>query len=106
MTMILSFSFSRHYFLSLSLLIMGGMGLVVFSAFNQTLLQLHVEDDYRGRVLSLYTMSQGLNPLGALVMGFMASEFLGTPHAIAAFCILAMILAAASGLASREIRSL
>ena len=106
MTMILAFSFSRHYFLSLLLLIMGGMGLVVFSAFNQTLLQLHVEDDYRGRVLSLYTMSQGLNPLGALVMGFVASEFLGTAHAIAAFCIVALALAAASGLASKEIRSL
>jgi MFS family permease len=106
MTMILSFSFSRHYFLSLLLLIMGGMGLVVFSTFNQTLLQLNVEDDYRGRVLSLYTMSQGLNPLGALVMGFVASEFLGTPHAIAAFCVVALILAAASGVASKEIRSL
>jgi MFS family permease len=106
MTMILSFSFSRHYFLSLSLLIMGGMGLVVFSTFNQTLLQLHVEDDYRGRVLSLYTMSQGLNPLGALVMGFVASEFLGTAHAIAAFCVVAMVLAAASGVASKEVRSL
>jgi MFS family permease len=106
MTMILSFSFSRHYFLSLSLLIMGGMGLVVFSTFNQTLLQLNVEDDYRGRVLSLYTMSQGLNPLGALVMGFVASEFLGTAHAIAAFCVVALVLAAASGVASKEIRSL
>jgi MFS family permease len=106
MTMILSFSFSRHYFLSLLLLIMGGMGLVVFSTFNQTLVQLHVEDDYRGRVLSLYTMSQGLNPLGALVMGFVASEFLGTAHAIAAFCIVALVLAAASGVASKEIRSL
>ncbi|MCJ7811647.1 MAG: MFS transporter [Dehalococcoidia bacterium] len=106
MTMILSFSFSRHYFLSLSLLIMGGMGLVVFSTFNQTLLQLHVEDDYRGRVLSLYTMAQGLNPLGALAMGFVASQFLGTAHAIAAFCIVALVLAAASGIASKEIRSL
>jgi len=106
MTMILSFSFSRYYFLSLLLLIMGGMGLVVFSTFNQTLLQLHVEDDYRGRVLSLYTMAQGLNPLGGLVMGFVASQFLGTPHAIAAFCIVALVLAAASGVASKEIRSL
>jgi len=106
MTMILCFSFSRHYFLSLSLLIMGGMGLVVFSTFNQTLLQLHVEDDYRGRVLSLYTMAQGLNPLGALAMGFVASQFLGTAHAIAAFCIVALVLAAASGIASKEIRSL
>jgi MFS family permease len=106
MTMILSFSFSRHYVLSFFLLIMGGTGLVVFSTFNQTLLQLHVEDDYRGRVLSLYTMSQGLNPFGALAMGFVASQFLGTAHTIAAFCLLALLLAAVSGVASKEIRSL
>ncbi len=84
---------------------MGGMGLVVFSTFNQTLLQLHVEDDYRGRVLSLYAMAQGLNALGALMMGFVASQFLGTAHAIAAFCVVALVLAAASGVASKEIRS-
>jgi MFS family permease len=106
MTMILSFSFSRDYTLSLFLLIMGGMGLVVFSTFNQTLLQLHVEDEYRGRVLSLYTMSMGLNPFGSLVMGFIASQFLGTPHAIAAFCVLALVLTAVSGIASKEIRNL
>ena len=106
MTMILAFSFSRDYFLSLSLLIMGGMGFVIFTTFNQTLLQLNVEDEYRGRVLSLYTMSQGLNPFGSLAMGFMASQFLGTPHAIAAFCLLALVLAALTGAASKEIRSL
>jgi MFS family permease len=106
MSMILLFSFSRDYVLSLFILIMGGTGLVVFSTFNQTLLQLHVEDEYRGRVLSLYTMCQGLNPFGSLVMGFVASQFLGTPHTIAAFCLLALLLAAASGVASREIRSL
>ena len=105
-TMILAFSFSRDYFLSLSLLIMGGMGFVIFTTFNQTLLQLNVEDEYRGRVLSLYTMSQGLNPFGSLAMGFMASQFLGTPHAIAAFCLLALVLAALTGAASKEIRSL
>ncbi len=106
MTMILAFSFSRDYFLSLSLLIMGGMGFVIFTTFNQTLLQLNVEDEYRGRVLSLYTMAQGLNPFGSLAMGFMASQFLGTPHAIAAFCLLALVLAALTGAASKEIRSL
>lgn len=106
MTMILSFSFSRDYFLSFSLLIMGGMGFVVFTTFNQTLLQLNVEDEYRGRVLSLYTMAQGLNPFGSLAMGFMASQFLGTPHAIAAFCLLALVLAALTGVASKEIRRL
>ena len=106
MTMILAFSFSRLYFLSLSLLIMGGLGFVVFSTFNQTLLQTHVEDEYRGRVLALYFMAQGLSPFGALAMGFVASEFLGTPHTIALFCGTAMVLALLGGLGSKEIRGL
>ena len=102
-SMILAFSFSRIYFLSLFLLIMAGVGLIVFLTFNQTLVQVHVEDEYRGRVLSLYTMAQGLNPLGALVMGFVASEFLGVPHTIAVFCVAAIVLALFSGLTSKEI---
>ena len=106
MTMILAFSFSRLYYLSLSLLIVAGLGLVVFTTFNQTLLQMHVEDEYRGRVLALYSLAQGLSPFGSLAMGFVASEFLGTPHTIAVFCVAAMVLALLSGLGSKEIRGL
>ncbi|MGD0764749.1 MAG: MFS transporter [Dehalococcoidia bacterium] len=102
-SMILAFSFSRVYFLSLFLLIVGGVGFITFSTFNQTLVQVHVEDEYRGRVLSLYTMAQGLNPLGSLIMGSVASEFLGIPHTIAVFCVAAIILALFSGLTSKEI---
>lgn len=105
-TMILLFSFSRTYLLSFFILIVGGTGFIVFSTFNQTLLQLNVEDEYRGRVLSLFTMSQGLNPFGSLAMGFVASQFLGPPGAIAAFCLVALALAALSGATSREIRAL
>jgi MFS family permease len=103
---VLAFSFSRHYALSLLCLIGGGMGLVVFSTFNQTLLQMHVDSDYRGRVLSLYTMSQGLNPFGSLVLGFIAEHWLGAPHAIALFCGIAIVLAFAAGVASRQVRDL
>jgi len=106
MTMILAFSFSRLYYLSLFLLIVAGLGLVVFTTFNQTLLQTHVEDEYRGRVLALYSLAQGLSPFGSLAMGFVASEFLGTPHTIAVFCVIAMVLALFSGLGSKEIRGL
>ena len=104
--MVLAFSFSRTYVLSLMALIAGGAGLVVFSTFNQTLLQLNVDPEYRGRILSLYTMSQGLNPFGTLVMGFVAEQYLGAPHAIAVFCVIALVLALLSGLASRDVRSL
>jgi hypothetical protein len=57
-------------------------------------------------VLSLYTMSQGLNPFGSLVLGFIAEQYLGAPHAIALFCVVAIILALVSGVASREVRAL
>ena len=106
MSMVLAFSFSRIYFLSLFLLIMGGIGLIVFLTFNQTLVHLHVEDEYRGRVLALYSMSQGLNPFGALAMGVVADKFLGTPHTIAVFVIVALALAVFSGLISKEVRYL
>ena len=106
MSMILAFSFSRTYVLSLVFLIFGGLGLVVFSTFNQTLLQLNVDDEYRGRVLSLYTMAQGLNPFGGLLMGFIAERYLGAPNAIAVFCGVALVLALIGGLASKDIRSL
>lgn len=106
MTMILAFSFSRIYVLSLFCLIIAGLGLVFFSTFNQTLLQLNIEDEYRGRVLSLYTMVQGLNPFGGLVMGYIAQQYVGAPNAIAIFCCVALVLAFTGGIASKDIRSL
>ena len=105
-SMILAFTFSRIYLLSLVLLIVGGIGFLAFTAYNQTLVQLHVEDDYRGRVLSLYTMSQGLNPFGALAMGYVAQNYLGVPHTIAVFVLAALVLSLFSGLLSSDVRAL
>ncbi len=104
--MILAFSFSRIYVLSLLLLIVGGVGFVTFTAFNQMLVQIHVQDELRGRVLALYMMAQGLNPFGALMMGFVADHYLGTAHTIAVFVLAALLLSLVSGLASRDVRSL
>lgn len=105
MSMILAFSFSRLVPLSFMLLVLGGMNLIVFNTFNQTLLQLHVDDEYRSRVLSLFTMVQGLNPFGSLVMGSLA-EAIGTPHAIGSMAAAALIVAFFAGAGSRRIRSL
>ncbi len=105
MAMILAFSFSRIFALSFLLLVMGGMNLVVFNTFNQSLLQLHVDDEYRARVLSLFTMVQGLNPLGSLAMGALA-EWAGTPHAIAMMAAAAIAVAFFAGVGSRRIREL
>lgn len=105
MVMVLAFSFSRIYWLSFLLLVMGGMNLVVFSTFNQSLLQLNLDDEYRGRVLSLFTMVQGLNPFGSLFMGALA-EATSTPTAIGVFSSVAIVCAFFAGVGSRQMREL
>ena len=50
------------------------MGLLsaVQQILNNTLSQVHVDDQYRGRVTSLYFQTWGLTPLGGLVIGALA----------------------------------
>ena len=54
----------------------------------------------------MVSMSQRLNPLGGLMMGFAAQHYLGAPHAIALFTSIALVLAFLSGLASKDVRGL
>lgn len=49
----------------------GGGGALVMVASN-TLLQASVDDDKRGRVMSLFTMGQSLYPVGSLAIGALA----------------------------------
>jgi MFS family permease len=58
---------------------------------SQALAQLLVDDDYRGRVLSLWTMlAMGAPALGALTMGWMADRFSFSP-VLAVFAVLALV---------------
>lgn len=63
-------------------LFIAGFGLLAQFAMMNTLIQSHVEDRYRGRVMSIYTiMFLGLAPLGNLEVGFLSEHF-GTAFAI------------------------
>ena len=44
-------------------------------ALSQALIMEQVDDEYQGRVISLYTMSFGLMPLGILPAGFAVDRF-------------------------------
>lgn len=90
-------AFSQSRFLPLSLFIMLFIGLGTFlqvSASN-TFLQTVVEDDKRGRLMSLYTMSfLGILPLGHLLGGFLANR-IGAPNTLiidGVVCLLASML--------------
>jgi len=69
-----AFALSHHLWLSLALLLLAGFGMMVQMASCNTVLQTVVEDDKRGRVMGLYTVSfLGIAPFGSLAAGAMAS---------------------------------
>ena len=61
---------------------LAGLGMIRFTATTNTLLQLLVADDYRGRVMGLHTvMFMGMAPVGSLILGAIA-EPLGVRAAL------------------------
>jgi MFS family permease len=71
----ISFSLSHALWLSLSFLLFTGFGMMVHMASSNTILQTMVDDDKRGRVMSLYTMAfMGMAPFGSLVGGSLAGR--------------------------------
>ena len=77
---ILGFSFSRIEWVSFICMAMTGMGLMGTSATVNTIVQSIVEEDMRGRVVSIYsTFFIGAAPLGHLAAGWLA-EHIGAPR--------------------------
>lgn len=71
-----------------------GFSMILFFITINTMLQSIVPDIFRGRVLSLYTLTfMGLSPFGALAMGLLASGA-GTPQALAIYAVLNGVLSA------------
>jgi Transmembrane secretion effector len=72
---IVIFGLSRWLALSLVAQMLVGAGMINYVASTNTLVQLFVSDELRGRVMSLYTMSLlGLAPLGSLEVGFVGQH--------------------------------
>lgn len=73
------FSHSRIFPLSLCMMYLVGAGIMVQIASSNTILQTIVDDDKRGRVMSLYSMAvMGMGPFGSLFAGVLASR-IGAP---------------------------
>jgi MFS family permease len=71
---LIALSFSRVYAVSLLLLVVMGFGMIVTMASCNTMVQSIVDEDKRGRVMSLYIMAfMGAAPLGSLIAGSISS---------------------------------
>ena len=71
------------------LLFAAGLMSAAYMAINQTVLQLKVEDEVRGRVLSIYLLTWGMLPIGQLPIGALADR-IGAPSATALACAIAL----------------
>jgi MFS family permease len=70
------FSYSLHFWLSFICLIFAGWGGIASMATINTILQLNVPDELRGRVLSMFMLTfTGLVPMGNLIAGALAQQF-------------------------------
>jgi MFS family permease len=69
-----AFSFSGARWLSLVCLAAAGFFLMVYTGASNIVTQTVVEEDKRGRVMSLFTMAfMGMAPLGSLLAGYLAA---------------------------------
>ncbi|MBD2537566.1 MFS transporter [Coleofasciculus sp. FACHB-SPT36] len=92
---LIGFSLSRVLGLSLLMMLVVGLSFTLQFTSSNTVLQTIVEDDKRGRVMSIYTMAFfGVVPLGNLFAGSLASQ-IGAPNTLmmgGIFCILGSFL--------------
>lgn len=92
---IIAFSQSRSFWFCIVFLFTAGFGTIVQITSSNTIVQTLVEEDKRGRVMALFTMSfMGMVPFGCLLEGSLASH-LGASNTLlvnSACCILAAVL--------------
>lgn len=90
--------------IAMIVLALTGLCTATALAMNQTILQLLVDDQYRGRVMSLFFMGFGLQPLGVLPAGALADRFgVGTSFIMLGALVLGII--GTIGIASKRFRS-
>ncbi|BAT56142.1 hypothetical protein NOS3756_51440 [Nostoc sp. NIES-3756] len=92
---LIAFAISRYLPLSLFTMLFVGLGTILQIAASNTFLQTIVEEDKRGRLMSLYTMSfLGMIPVGNLLGGALANR-IGAPNTLiidGIACIIGSIL--------------
>lgn len=92
---LVAFSRAHALWLAMPLLLVAGTGMMLQTAASNTILQTIVDEDKRGRVMSLLAMSLfGTVPLGSLAAGALATR-LGAENTIlvgGAVCVLSALL--------------
>lgn len=91
---LICFALSRVIWLSIPALVLIGLGSILQISGSNTILQTIVDDDKRGRVLSLFTMSfLGIAPFGSLIAGSLANA-IGVPQTFIVNGVICIVMSA------------
>ena len=93
------------YFVAAGLMILLGLGDAGRRTLNQALIMEEVDDQYRGRVMSVFMMNFGLMPLGVLPAGAIAEQF-GGQFAVMLLGVLLLLTTIAVLVTQRRLREL
>ena len=91
--MITLYSQVTVFLLAIPALALGTCCFMTYQTMNQTIIQTITPDEYRGRVMGLQLMNNGLTPLGTLIFGTVAELYgVSTAMMIAGLCGLAVVI--------------
>ena len=93
MSIVLLFTFSRVYGLSLVILLAAGLTFSGYHSMQTALVLLSASPEIRGRALGIQMMAIGIGPVGQLITGATAETW-GAPRAVAINCTVALVLMA------------
>ena len=88
---LIGFAFSTSWPLSLAMIIFVGLGSTGRMTLGNTLIQYYVDNEYRGRVMSIYMMEFGLTSLGTFAAGLMAEAW-GVQGVVGGFAMVLVLL--------------
>jgi len=93
MMLLVGFTQMSEFWVAFGILTVAGIAHSLFSTLNQALLQLNAGEEYRARVMGLYTWAGGLEPFTVLGLGFLADKF-GVANAMGSSLAIACLIAA------------
>lgn len=102
---LIAFSMNTNYILMMPIMLVLGVSSAMRLSLGQVLIQTYSEDEYRGRVVSVWMMQYSVVSLGTFGVGFL-SEWFGPQRAIGGMAIALLAFTLAVGLLTRGIRRL
>jgi len=88
---IIAFVFSKVFFVSILLMVIGGFGMAGFGTLQSILIISASDQKIRGRVLGILAITIGTQPIGAFLLGYYSREY-GSVNAVKISVLIAMIL--------------